>query len=59
VADGRIYNLVGTFIASNDVNTTVNLGVGDYIEAYVYQAAAASLNTDSSALTCYIAIDRE
>jgi hypothetical protein len=49
----------GTFIRQINLTDTVYCGAGDYIEAYVYQGVAAALNTDSSALTCFIAIDRE
>lgn len=49
---------VGTFTRQISHSDTVNLGVGDYIETQVFQGISASLNTDSSALTCYVAIDR-
>lgn len=51
---------VGTFTRQIMLTDTVFLnGIGDYIEAWVFQAAAASLNTDSNTFDCFIAIDRE
>ena len=53
------YFAVGTFTRQITYSDTIYCGVGDYIEAYIFQSVVASLNTDSSSVTCFIAIERQ
>jgi hypothetical protein len=50
---------VGAFIRQLQCTDTVYLGTGDTLDTAVFQGVIASLDTDSTALTCYIAIDRQ
>lgn len=49
---------IGTFITQLQHTDTVYCSPGDTIDTFVFQGAAASINTDSTATTCYIAIER-
>lgn len=52
-------SFVGTFLTQLQCTDTIYCAAGDTIDTFVFQNAVATVNTDSSVTTCYIAIDRE
>lgn len=51
---------VGTFVRQLQLTDTVFCnGTTDTIDTIVFQGAVATVNTDSTSITCFIAIDRE